>query len=123
VLAGSHSQDGSVKRSKLAEVVRSIAQSSSQVKTLIDEVHVASEQQTQGMQQIAKAISQMEQVTQRAAAAAEEGAPASEEMSSQAAGPTEEVTTLETLLGASTGQSRAEGPAGAAPLWVAAAIG
>jgi methyl-accepting chemotaxis protein/methyl-accepting chemotaxis protein-1 (serine sensor receptor) len=94
-----HSQDGGLKLEKLAELVRSIAQSSSQVKTLIDQVHVASEQQTQGMQQIAKAVSQMEQVTQRTAAGAEQGAAASEEMSTQAADLTEEAASLEALVG------------------------
>jgi methyl-accepting chemotaxis protein/methyl-accepting chemotaxis protein-1 (serine sensor receptor) len=53
------------------------------VKTLVDEVHVGSQEQSRGLDQISKAISQMEQVTQKTAATAEESAAAGEELSAQ----------------------------------------
>lgn len=94
----STSSDGKQKLERLAELVRAIVQSSSEVKTLVDEVHVASEEQSRGMDQIAAAITQMDQVTQRTAANAEEGASASEELSGQARSLQEEANALENMV-------------------------
>ena len=68
----------------MAAAIRAITESAQKVKTLVDEVKLGSEEQARGIEQIAKAITQMEQVTQRAAANAEESASAGAEMSSQA---------------------------------------
>ena len=51
------------------------------MKTLVDEVNVGSQEQAKGTEHIAKAIAQMEQVTQSTAASAEESASAAEELS------------------------------------------
>ena len=56
-----------------------IIEQSSQVKTLVDEVNLGSQEQTRGIEQVAKAISQMEQMTQTTAANAEESAAAAEQ--------------------------------------------
>jgi methyl-accepting chemotaxis protein/methyl-accepting chemotaxis protein-1 (serine sensor receptor) len=53
------------------------------VKTLVDEVNLGSQEQARGIEQIGKAIAQMEQVTQKTAANAEESAAAAEEMNAQ----------------------------------------
>jgi methyl-accepting chemotaxis protein/methyl-accepting chemotaxis protein-1 (serine sensor receptor) len=53
------------------------------VKTLVDEVNLGSEEQVRGIEQIGKAITQMEQVTQKTAASAEESASAAEELNAQ----------------------------------------
>jgi methyl-accepting chemotaxis protein len=53
------------------------------MKTLIEEVHLGSQEQARGIERVSQAISQMEQVTQQTAAAAEEGAAAGEQMSAQ----------------------------------------
>ena len=50
----------------------------------MDEINVASQEQAQGIGQINKAVSQMEQVTQSIAANAEESASASEQLNAQA---------------------------------------
>ena len=50
----------------------------------MDEITAASQEQTQGITQIAKAISQIEQATQENSATAEEAAASSEELSAQA---------------------------------------
>jgi methyl-accepting chemotaxis protein/methyl-accepting chemotaxis protein-1 (serine sensor receptor) len=68
-----------------------MTESSSQVKVLVDEVNVGSQEQAHGMEQIARAVTQMEQVTQRTAASAEEGASAGTELNGYA-------TTLQKLV-------------------------
>ena len=79
------SHDGMQKLDQVAEAIRSITGSAAKVKTLVDEVHLGSQEQAHGIEQIAKAIAQMQQVTQKNAANAEESASASEELSAQAA--------------------------------------
>ena len=64
--------------------LRAITESSVKAKGLVDEVSVASRQQSQGIEQVSQAIAQMEKVTQTNAASAEESAAVSEELSAQA---------------------------------------
>ena len=78
------SNEGGTRLQRVADVMRAITESTVQVKTLVDEVNLGSQEQARGIQQISKAIAQMDQVTQSTAASAEEGASASEELSAQA---------------------------------------
>jgi methyl-accepting chemotaxis protein/methyl-accepting chemotaxis protein-1 (serine sensor receptor) len=78
------SKDGKDKLDLVAKAIHEITANVTQVKTLVDEVKLGSEEQSHGIEQIAKAIAQMEQVTQKTAANAEEGASASEELTAQA---------------------------------------
>jgi methyl-accepting chemotaxis protein len=78
------SNEGSTRLERVAQVIRAITESTVKVKTLVDEVNLGSQEQARGIEQISKAISQMDQVTQGTAASAEEGASASEELSAQA---------------------------------------
>ena len=78
------SNQGSTRLERVAEVIRAITASTAQVKTLVDEVNLGSQEQARGIEQISKAIAQMDQVTQSTAASAEQGASASEELSAQA---------------------------------------
>jgi methyl-accepting chemotaxis protein len=71
------------------------------VKTLVDEVNTGSQEQARGIDQISKAIAQMDQVTQGTAASAEESASASEELSAQAQALNHIVAELGTLVGGS----------------------
>jgi methyl-accepting chemotaxis protein len=80
----STSHQGSERLQKVADVIRAITESTVKVKTLVDEVNLGSQEQARGIDQISKAIVQMEQVTQGAAASAEQGASASQELSAQA---------------------------------------
>ena len=75
-------------------------ESATKVKTLVDEVNLGSQEQAQGIEQIAKAISQMEQVTQKTAASAEEGAAASQELNTQADAMKAAVGQLRVVVGA-----------------------
>ena len=53
------------------------------VKTLADGVNLASQEQARGIEEIARAVAEMQEVTQRTAASAEQSASASEEMSAR----------------------------------------
>jgi methyl-accepting chemotaxis protein len=78
------SNEGSTRLERVAEVIRAITESTVRVKTLVDEVNLGSQEQARGIEQISKAIAQMDQVTQGTAASAEEGASASQQLSAQA---------------------------------------
>jgi methyl-accepting chemotaxis protein len=64
----------------LAEIVQSIGKTTD----LVGEIAAASQEQSQGIDQVNTAVSQMDKVTQQNAANAEESASASEELSAQA---------------------------------------
>ncbi len=78
------SGEGGVRLREVESAIRSITESAGKVTILVDEVNVGSKEQAQGTQQISKAITHMEQVTQQTAASAEESAAASEQLSAQA---------------------------------------
>jgi methyl-accepting chemotaxis protein/methyl-accepting chemotaxis protein-1 (serine sensor receptor) len=94
------SRDGNAKLEQVAGVIRAITESAAKVKTLVDEVNMGSQEQARGIDQISKAIAQMDQVTQGTAASAEESASASEELSAQAQALNHIVTELGALVGA-----------------------
>jgi methyl-accepting chemotaxis protein/methyl-accepting chemotaxis protein-1 (serine sensor receptor) len=101
------SRDGSAKLERVAGVIRAITESAAEVKTLVDEVNLGSQEQARGIDQISKAIAQMDQVTQSTAASAEESASASEELSAQAQALNHIVSELGQLVGGGeSGQDR-----------------
>jgi methyl-accepting chemotaxis protein len=105
-------QDGSARVEQVAHAINAITKSVGQVKGLVDEVSLASRQQSQGIDQVAQAIAQMEKVTQTTAATSEESAAASEELSASADTAMDIVRQLETLVGTrSERASRAYHPA------------
>jgi methyl-accepting chemotaxis protein len=80
----SMSSGGGAKAQRLAEAIRSIKESTTKVRALVDDVNVGSQEQARGIEQIARAISEMERVTQQAAAGAEQSASSGQELSAQA---------------------------------------
>jgi methyl-accepting chemotaxis protein len=68
---------------QVTQSIRDIAQSAATVKLLVEEVNAGGQEQARGIEQIARAIVQMESVTQNTAATAEESAAASQEMFTQ----------------------------------------
>lgn len=76
------------------EHIKEIDLQSQKVSGLLNEIAVASREQSQGIEQIDKAIQQMEQVLQANASTAEESASASHELASQAENVKEIVNTL-----------------------------
>lgn len=95
----SKSKDGGGKLEHVAEVIGSVIQSLGQVKALVDELHSGSEHQDTAVNEIAKAISMMERVTQNNASSAEQTASASEEMQAQATALRNVVAQLEVMAG------------------------
>ena len=93
------STEGVSRVGEVAELIGSVAAGSARMKTLIDEVSSGSEQEMRGIEGISRALSQMDQVTQSAAATAEETASASEELSSQAQLLNGAVSTLREMVG------------------------
>jgi methyl-accepting chemotaxis protein/methyl-accepting chemotaxis protein-1 (serine sensor receptor) len=77
------SGDGKVKVDQVAAAIRMITEESGKVRTLVDEVHHGSQEQTRGIEQVAMAVTKMEQVTQTTAASAEESAAAASELEAQ----------------------------------------
>lgn len=69
---------------KVAKFLDEIYNQSGKINEIVKEISTASQEQTQGVIQISKAVSQMEQVTQSIASNAEESAASSEELNAQA---------------------------------------
>ncbi len=78
------SHDGDSRLNQMAGAVRAMTENSGRVKGLVDEVNQGSQEQTEGMDQIARSVLQMEQVTQKTASAAEESASAGTELTGHA---------------------------------------
>jgi hypothetical protein len=93
------SSEGSAKLSHMEGIIRTITDSSAKVKVAVDEVNVASQEQTRGAEQIARALLQMDQVTQAAAASAEQTASACEELAAQTLSMNTAVQGLRTVVG------------------------
>jgi methyl-accepting chemotaxis protein len=80
-----------------------VAASASKVAELVGEIAAASKEQAQGIDQINKAVAEMDKVTQQTAANAEESASASEEMNAQAQQMKQITYTLVNIIGGSNG--------------------
>ncbi len=83
--------EGSIAKSKygkekvdhVASSIEAITEQAAYIKTLVDEVNQGGQEQTRGIEQVAKAIMQMDQLNQKTAASAEESASAAEELNAQ----------------------------------------
>ena len=89
---------GKAKVDQVSASIRCITESSLKVKTLIDQVNSSSREQSRGIEQIAKAISRIEQITQSSASLAQESAAAGVELSGQAKAVNELVVQLQALV-------------------------
>jgi len=107
------SNGGKQKVDRVADAIRTITEDSGKIKILVDEVTLGSSEQTRGLDQISKAINQMEQVTQSTAAAAEQGAAAAEELDTQSTALKQAVAQLNAMIvggGTASGrESRGQG--------------
>ena len=83
---------------KVTESLTQIVTKARQVDELVAEIATASREQSQGIDQVNMAVTQMDKVTQTNAAAAEESASASEELTAQAATLRELVADLQKLV-------------------------
>ena len=114
------SKDGVGKLAVVAESIRRITGAVTQVKILVDQIDLGSQEQARGIEQIGGAVGQMEQVTQRNAASAEQSAAAAEEMSSQADALKGIAWQLERLVSGEGGKDRLGGEDRRAPARFAA---
>ena len=96
---------------KVTESLTQIVTKARQVDELVAEIATASREQSQGIDQVNTAVTQMDKVTQTNAASAEESASASEELTAQAATLRELVADLQNLVtGAGHAGHSASGP-------------
>jgi methyl-accepting chemotaxis protein len=115
--------DGSVKRIKdgtgLVDhtngAFSEVAASSKKIADLVAEINAASTEQSQGIDQINKAVSEMDKVVQQNAATAEESASAAEEMNAQAEQMKAAIGELVGIIGGNAVGSRNAAPKAAAP--------
>jgi|SRR5579871_1560996 len=77
------SHEGKSKVEGVASAIHAITEDAGKLKSLVDEVQVGSQEQARGIDQISRAVAQMQQVTQNTAASAEESASAALELNSQ----------------------------------------
>ncbi len=92
------------------EAYREVAVSLKRTVDLVGEIASASQEQAHGIEQISKALVELDKVVQRNAASAEESASAAEEMNAQAENMREVVKALASLLGGEDGASAHEEP-------------
>ena len=109
------SNDGKIKVDHVAVAIQMITEESAKVKTLVDEVNLGSQEQARGIEQIGKAITQMEQVTQKTAANAEESAAAAEELTAQSETLKDVVASLSAMVGGVESSDTRLGRAGRKP--------
>jgi cell division protein FtsZ len=93
------SQAGRDKVEEVNAAIAALAEQSAAVRSLVDEVHGGSREQQRAVQRIGSSLRQIEEVSQQAAAGAEEGSAAAEELSAQAASRLDVVGVLGRMVG------------------------
>ena len=93
------SNAGGAKLDQVAESVRKITGHAGQVKTLVDNVDSASQEQARGIEQIASAAQQLEKVTQHNASSAERAASLSDQLQSHVQDLAQSIGKLGSLAG------------------------
>ncbi len=93
------SRDGNGRLDQMTGAVRSMTENSLRVKSLVDEVNLGSQEQARGMEQISRAVLQMEKVTQRTAAGAEQSAAAGGQLEGHASDLRAVVHELRAMVG------------------------
>jgi methyl-accepting chemotaxis protein/methyl-accepting chemotaxis protein-1 (serine sensor receptor) len=86
------SSEGKSKVDDVSASLQAVIAESTKIKALVDQVNVAGNEQMRGMMQIAKSISQMEEVTQASSATAQQSASSGREL-------TEQSTLLQEIVG------------------------
>jgi methyl-accepting chemotaxis protein/methyl-accepting chemotaxis protein-1 (serine sensor receptor) len=97
-------------RGRVDQVVAAISaihDESTRIKSLVDEVNQSSLEQARGIEQIGRAIVEMERVTQKTAAGAEQSASAAQELNAHSAALRQLVERLNAVAGSSSSQPAA----------------
>ncbi len=95
----SRSNEGKTRLDGVSSSIHAVTVDSAKVKELVDQINVASTEQTRGISQIARAISEMEEVTQASAASADQSAAAAQELTAQSSRLNEIVDSLTLVIG------------------------
>jgi hypothetical protein len=106
------SSEGKTRLDGVSLSIHAVTTESAKVKELVDQINVASNEQTRGIGQIARAISQMEEVTQASAASAGQSAAAAQELTAQSGRLNEIVNSLTLVIGGGRKRDRLERMAG-----------
>jgi methyl-accepting chemotaxis protein len=108
-LIGESIEKSNIGKTKVDEVnnaLLAVTEESSRVKTLVDQISLGSVEQTHGISNIARAISQMEQLTQTSAASAQQSASAAGELTDQSESLEDIVMILNSVVNGSPAESR-----------------
>jgi methyl-accepting chemotaxis protein/methyl-accepting chemotaxis protein-1 (serine sensor receptor) len=100
-----NSRQGKAKADSVEVLMHGMTEDAARAKMLVDEIQLASTEQTRGVDQIAKAMLQVDQITQSTAATAEESASASEELAAQAVSMKHAADRLTALVGRGSGRA------------------
>ncbi|MBB6147034.1 methyl-accepting chemotaxis protein/methyl-accepting chemotaxis protein-1 (serine sensor receptor) [Silvibacterium bohemicum] len=100
------SNEGKNKVDLVASAIRAVTADASRVKEMVDEVSLGSEEQSRGIEEIGKAMAQMEQITQTTAANAEESAAAAQELNAQSETLKDVVARLQSMVDSGARQAR-----------------
>jgi methyl-accepting chemotaxis protein len=100
-------ESGKSKLDDVTTAIRSVTEESSKVKSLVDEINTGSAEQAHGISQIARAISQMEKITQASTANAQSGAAVATELTTESESLNEIVRILSTVVEGDSPQLRA----------------
>jgi methyl-accepting chemotaxis protein len=92
------SNSGKTKVDEVSTAIQAVTDESSRVKLLVDQISLGSVEQTHGISNIARAISQMEQLTQTSAASAQQSASAARELTEQSESLEDIVKILSTVV-------------------------
>lgn len=93
-----NSDSGKARVDRVATSIRDTTAEAAQVKTLVDEVSAGSQEQAKGLDQITKAIIDIERAGQNTAASAEQAAAAAEELTAQSVALTDLGENLHALI-------------------------
>ncbi len=95
-------ENGEALLAETSESFTTAAQATEKVSSLVTEIATASKEQSQGIEQVNKAVTEMDKMTQLNAAAAEQSASASEELTAQAGAMAHVVGDLQHMVGETT---------------------
>jgi methyl-accepting chemotaxis protein len=99
------SKQGETRLDNVALSIQSVTSESAKVKILVDQINVASNEQTRGIAQIASSISMMESVTQSSAASAQQSSAAAHELAAESGLLNEIVSSLGLVIAGGTART------------------
>jgi methyl-accepting chemotaxis protein/methyl-accepting chemotaxis protein-1 (serine sensor receptor) len=100
-------ESGKVRLNDVTAAIQAVTEESSKVKTLVDQINTGSAEQTNGISQIARAISDMQKITEASTANAESGAAVANELNVESESLNEIVRILSSVVEGNSSTLRA----------------